>query len=295
MRQIKYNDASWVFRFDMPHDWYVEGITTVTLTINDLSNTAKLSATACTLYTATTLGAAATAGDATITLGAGATAVVPGDRLRIKASADGRFEDVEVANYNTSTRVATLTQDLRYSHTNGTSVYGLWCTITLNTSNTTTFDESDQCLLIWTPNNDDVPVRERAEIMAYLPSFSRLRERFAMLYPREYRIIENNFENYMKEAKEQLQTIVFSDGLRVLEVVDDEKVAPSLMSLARWLVVQSNGEKWRDEQDIALAEFNRNLAYLRNLETWQDDDQDNVKEVSEFDDHSQLCGSERGI
>lgn len=293
MKKLKYNDSSQTVRFEMPHDWLIESITGVNIQITNNSNEDILAATAATLYTSTTTNAAVAVGDGTVTLAGGASAVVPGDRLRIAASVAGPAEDIEVESYNSSTKVITLARDARYAHTTGTAVYGMFVTYALDTSDTDDFPLGLQCSVLWIPDTDDLTVRERYEVIAY-KSYSEIQKTFAALYPREYTIVESDWEYFEEEARAEIRLATEAQGLIFDRIVEHELTNTVLRAGIRWLAVVGGGDKWVSERTQARKDFDRQLGYLMKFPAWQDTDMDNVKDDNEIDSHTGW-GHDRGI
>lgn len=297
MRLIQYNDSSFTLRFEYPAGWNAQSITGVNITITDVEGNSLLAATAATLYTATTLGAAASVGDSTITLASGASAVSPGDRLQIAASTTGPTEDITAQSYNSTTRVITLERELRYAHTSAAAVKGLWCTYALSTSTTTTWTKGLQVLIDWDPDTDDLPVRERGEVVISAYGPADFVERFRTIYPDEYDAFVDNLNNLVEEARRQLDTSLLSHGCLMDRIQDQSLLTPVLAALVRRLIAFSGGDRSEHEQDVANKEYARLFDELTRLPIWADDDQDGIRDEEEIDDYGdwQLLNSSRGF
>ena len=297
MRTIEYNNAAYTMRFEIPPTWAIDSITEITIQIADMGATELLAATATTLYTATTLDAAATVGDSTITLASEASAVVPGDVLHIAASAAGPDEDTTVQSYNSSTRVVTLQRELRYAHSSGTAVRGLWVTYDLDTSTVATWIKGLQVLITWDPDTDDIPMTNSSEVVVKAVSFPNFNERFRINYPGEYDAFVDTLEQKLVEAVKQIQPTLLSRGIVLDRSTDTESLTPLLCASVRRMIMYASGDKKETEREVANSEYNRLLDEYCKSVIWSDDDQDGIQDDDEVDDHSpwQLLNSERGI
>lgn len=294
MRQIQYNNAAFGLRFEYPHEWDAESITGVTLTVKDLSGVELLAAASTTLFSAANIqvngGVVADTDQFLIELTASGTIpdFVPGDRMRIAQSASGPAEDVEILNYNTTTELATLTRDMRYAHADNTRLYGLYCTYDLDTSDTDVFPLNKQVVLTWTPDTDDLPVRERGEIVISEFRVLGFEERFAALHPREYRISmspERRLFRFLEEAHFQLGNELRVRGLYIDRVVDQAILVPALMAKVRWLILLNGDDAYREERQVCLDEYVRQFDLLTTGPIWADDDQDEVRDDEELNDY----------
>ena len=297
--QIAYNDSSFNLRLEMPPEWNVDAITSMNIGVKDWDGDDLLAATAATLYTATTLNGAVSVGDSTITLANTATALTPGDRVRIAASASGPAEEVEVVFYNSSTYTATLRHETRHAHATSTAVRGLWATYALDTTTVADWPAAQQCIVSWYPGgSDDRPLRQRAEISVIEFNFADFARRFEMLYPREWKLRENRtggIKGILEEAKKQVRGDLLSRDFDINRVVDSAIIEPLVLAKARWLVLLGTGDKWTTEREVALDEYHRQMEIVSNSPLWKDDNQDYVRDEVEMDDAMQLLGSERGF
>jgi hypothetical protein len=299
-RQIPYNNAAATLRYEYDPSWDPQTITGVTLTVTDLGGSELLAADAATLWTATTLSAASSVGDTTITLTAAT--LSPGDRLSIAASADGPNEEVVVKHYNSSTKVATLTLELKYGHASGTAVKGMWATYDIDTSVVATFPAAKQVRLVWTPaGSDDLAHTEKGEISIYAAGVPDFEGWMSRNYSVESENVRgrgpNAFEHLHTDAIEELRIDLLDRGLLINRVVDLSVIAPSVYALARLMVVRGGGDNFSHEQTEALKEYTRKFERLCSLAIWTDDNQDGIRADNEIDDHSgaQLMGSENTI
>lgn len=305
MRQVLYNSAAYRLRFEYPPDWSASTVTSVKLTVTDTSATELLAATTCTQFTANTINGATSAGASSLIL---TTAVsyspVEGDLFTIAASASGPSETVECLYYASATKTMTLKQDMRYAHATGTAIYGRFCYHDMVTTSTSTFTKALQMILSWQAYASTAlaypAVTERAEITSLTYGGNDMAGRFALLYPRENRVITANdalFTDYFAEAKKQLSIELRGRGLMMDRVVDQERLDPSLLTLTRYLVTLGGGDDWETERNVALNEYARQFEILCSEPIWTDENLDGAQDDDEIDDHSkeQLLNSERAI
>lgn len=295
MRQLPYNNSAATIRLEFPVEWDVDNLTGVNISIAELDGDALLAATAATLYTATTTNATASVGDSTVTLANDASAPSPGDRLRIADSAAGPSEEIEVESYNSSTKVVTLKRELRYAHTSGTAVKGLFCTYDLDTSTVATWAKALQVVITWTPvGSDDLAVTERAEVAAVYYSFPDFKERFRVRYPREFKLKEKEIDAIYQEAEREVQADLRSIEFNIDRLVDQGQLHMAILKKTRLIVCESGGNKWEYETNQARDEYQRYFETFKNTPQWSDDNQDGVQDDYEIDDLMGLLGSERG-
>jgi len=296
VRQIDYNNSAFTLRFEFPLEWDLDSLTGVNIDITNLDGESLLDATAATLYTATTTNAAGAVGDSTVTLANDASAPSPGDRLRISASAGGPSEEIEVESYNSSTKVATLRRELRFAHTTGTAVKGLFCTYNLDTSTVATWTKALQVVLRWSPGgSDDLPVKERGEVSASYFAFPDFSQRFEVRYPREHRIALPRLKSVLEEAKLEVEHDLSTPEFHIHRVADSEKVRLLVLKKARLIVLEGTGDKWESERTAAIDEYNRIREIILNQPVWQDENQDDVKDDEEMLVGNSFWGKERGL
>ncbi len=301
MREIQYNNAAFSLRFEFPSDWPGQDITGVTLGVKDTSGNELLAADACTLLDAGGTNAFQVNGavekdDNTfiIELAAGGSlpSPVPGDRLEIAASAAGPAEEVTVLHYNSVTMTVTTDVDLRYDHSDNTAVKGLFCTYDLDTSTVADWPKGRQVVLTWTPDTDDIPCKERGEIVISEFSVPGFNSRFSMLHPREYEAAIdpiNRLPTLLQEAHNELRSELLLRGLNIDRVMDQEQLVPSLMGKVRWLVLLNGDDRYEVERAVAQNEYARQLELLSTAPIWGDDNQDEVRDSDEYEDHTQYC------
>lgn len=304
MKQIEYNNSAFGLRLEYPMEWDVQNISSITVGAKDLSGTELLSAASCTPWTSVgiQLNGAVETNDNTVVLevsgGGSVPDLVQGDRIQIAQSESGPAESVEVLYYDSATLTATLTRDLLYDHADESAVVGLFCTYDMDTSTVATFPASKQLVLTWTPDTDDIPIRERAEIAKSEYSMPDFEELFAATYPRRYQAAIkpiNRMERLFNHAKQQLGAELRLRNLDIDRVIDSRLIDPSLMAKIAWLTLLTGDDRYVAERDVTLQEYTRQFELLCSAPIWQDTDQDEIKEEKEVEDHVQYGGYERGL
>jgi len=298
MRQIPYNNAAAALRFAFPSDWDAQNITSVTLTVKDTAGNELLAADACTLWDggdATQINGAVEVDDNSLIIeltGAGTLPVpVPGDVLQIAASAAGPKEDIKVLFYAVATKTITAEVDFRYGHSDNAGIVGLYCTYDLDTSTVADWPLSKPLVLTWTAvGTDDLPCRERGEVVNSEFSIPGFADEFSVVYPREYEAAVdpiNRLPQLLQHAHNQVRAELAVKGLFIDRVVDSTALIPVLMAKVRWIVLLSGDDQYETEREVASKEYDRQLTLLATSPMWADDNQDGIKTESEFEDHSQ--------
>lgn len=271
-KSLLYSDDAYTLRLEYPTDW--ETATGVDLRILNRSGEALLAAAACTLYTATTTAALASRGDNTLTLHAGASALSPGDRIEIAASAAGPKEIVKVDHYDAATKIATLTRQLLFNHTSGVAVAGRFCTYDADLSDTDVFPLGKLLTLEWTPDTDDEAFPITAKIATHKWEPTNIEQRFATLWPDVYAVMvaRKSFPDALKEGRIQLAAWIESKGRNLDRLIDADKADQPLMSLMAWMAVRSEGDSMKYEKESAKEAFDTDLMLLTKTPSWWDED-----------------------
>jgi len=280
-REIKYNDSAQVLRLEYPSHWRAESITAVALVVTNDDAGSLLASTAATCYTATTLASAASLGAVTATLAAGAGNLAAGDRIRLVTPT----EDCTIKSYNTTSKVATFERALLADHASGSSVYGLWCTYSLDTSTVATWPLNLECVAKWTPNSDDLMLTELCIVSGMGFGAKAYKERFAAIYPSEYEVAQARIESIYEEARSRMKYRLAGKNLNIDRVIDQEILMPVLMDMMRFLVVNSGGSSWATERESAWATFLMSEDTLTSQPIWADDDQDGAADEAEVQIH----------
>jgi len=283
MKQVKYGDSSFTFRYEMDPSMDIASISGVNITVTDMSGSDLIAETAATIYTATTLDAAVSYDDSTITLASGASAVTEGDRLYI-ASATGPEEEVVVKSYNSSTRVVTLKNNVEEDHSSGTAVRGMWATYAADFSTVTTFTAGKQMRVVWEfTGSDDPSVTETYVIALYAAGVSDFWGEYNARYPVQAEMLDS-------KDKDKLETIIKDEfrvelklaGIEYDRVVDQPLMTQGIMRYGRKMVLEGSGDADKYEYEIAVRSWNEWLTRVRdNMIIWTDNDQDGAIEDSE--------------
>lgn len=268
--QIKFNDTS-ILRFEFPLTWDAKKISDVTLNISTVDGYV-LQSTDTVLFSATTISADVEANDLEIKLSSGI--VKSGDWLRIQDGYDF-FEDVEIKSFVGSTKTAALKRPIRNDHVSGSDAYGLFCLVTVDTTDTDKFPAGTQLIVSWEPDVG-FPVTERAEIGKYQFQVPNFLERFSNLCPREYDALaaDDRLEEMQDEAIKQLSTELRLRGIFINLVVDTDLLIPCLMAKMRLLVLNNGDASYDTEREVSKAEFLRQFELLCAADIWIDANQD---------------------
>lgn len=284
MSEVKYGDDSYTLRFEYPTGWDVDNITGVNIAIYDTGGSEALAATAATLYTATTLDAAASAGTNTITLASGASALQPGDRIRIADSASGPAEDATVAFYNSSTRVVTLADDMDEDHASGAAVDGLWCTYAADFSDTDTFPKGKEFRVVWSPQgSDDKDSSEIITVAGISYASSQFWADFKDDYPTDYDKLDGrNLTRYEEKRRAEFGDELNTAGIELNRVVDQPRFRAGFALYVRRFILRGTGDADTEERKVADQAWNGWWEYtVRNSSIWTDTDQDGTKDTAE--------------
>ena len=280
MEQIRHGDASYTLRLEFPEQWKAAAIAEVEISIADTSGEEILAATSATLYTPTTLAAAAASGDEYITLAALSGDVFEGDCFLISESDDGPAEKIICHHYD-STGLSVYTEhELLSSHSDGTAVTGLFATYAFDAS---ALDAGTEIVITWTPDSDDLPVTEMAEVSISEMGAAGFWADFQTLYPSEYDMASGR--NLAK--LEEIARTQFVDELKDVRGIDANRIVdqPRLDRLfrlyVRYVILcgSSDTEMYlRSKEDW--VEALKALAESLNP-PWSDDDQDSVEDDDE--------------
>lgn len=277
MEQIKYGDDAFALRLEMPPTWDIESITEVTIGIKH-GTTELLAATAATQYTATTLNGALTPSGGTATIANDAGAVVEGDRLRIAASAAGPAEDIEVHSYDSSTKVITLRRELNDGHSDGTAVHGMWCTYSLDASDTDTWGKGYIVEVVWTPDSNDEAYTDRYVIGTTAFASSRLWRDIELMHPALWKRYSGHTPEDLSDLEgaiaARLEQEMWSSHMDLDRIRDMPIVAPILTQCAIMVLYSSGGDEHQTEYERARDTFHAQLEKLKANPIWIDYDQD---------------------
>lgn len=305
MRQIEYQNSSFLVRFEFPSNWDAETITGVNVKVTSTGGTELLAATAASLWTTDTIrlnGSVSAFGD-TITLEEAGGGSVPdlttGDRLRIQESPAGPWEEVEVVAWSPSTKVAQLERSLRFDHSDEAAVTALFCTYSIDLSDTDTFPLNKRAVFTWDPDNDALPIKEMAEVALFDNSQPVYEELFSALYPYEYKAAtepDHRLPTYIEQAERQVRLLFRLRHLDIARVVDSEVLVDLILTRTRYLILLNGDDRYDadEEREQALIAFNEQFELVAALPIWQDTDQDEIMDDDEVSSH-QWTGFERGL
>jgi hypothetical protein len=286
MRTIKYKSLSTV-RLEFPLTWDARSISSVDLTVETTDGYLE-STIHCTLKTPVKLTAAALSDDLDIVLSGN---VLAKDWLRLQ-DGYGAFEDVEVKSFEGVTKTATLKTVLMSDHAIGADAYGMFCTASVDTTNTTEFNSGKQLVLTWTPSSG-FPVVERAVVSSTKIQIPNLSERLKNLHPREFDVLDDDgrLEEMLDESINQLSTELRLRNIFIDKVIDTELLIPVLLAKIRFLVLNNGAPSVAEERNVAKTEFLQQLELLCNSDVFQDVNSDGI--IDPKLDHKQFF--ERGF
>jgi hypothetical protein len=280
MRQIRHGDASYTLRLEFPEHWKAEAIAEVMISIATTSGEEILAATSATLYNPTTLAAAAASGDEYITLAALSGDVFEGDCFLLSESDDGPAEKIICHHYD-STGLAIYTEhELLASHSDGTAVTGLFATYAFDAS---ALNADSKIVITWTPDNDDLPVTEMAEISISEMGAAGFWAAFQTLFPVEYGMVaERNLAQFEELARTQfIDELKDVRGFDPNRIVDQPRLDRLFRLYVRYIILCGSvdtemykraKEDWIDALKALAESLNP---------PWSDDDQDSVEDDDE--------------
>ena len=282
MRTIPYNSASVSMRKALPTAWDLENLTGVNIQIVNDSGGDLLAETAATLYTATTINGAVSSGTSTIVLDSGSGDVAQGDVLRFV----NPQEDVVVRSYATASKIVQLEYPLYYDHDDGADVYPTWATYTLDTSDTSVFEENLDCTIVWSAVGipgatvyDTAVVRDRS----YSPSaYAR---RFQVMYPVEYRLVEHDINEFLDECIKECSIRLSYMGVDVDMAGDTEMFDTLYIHYARFKAASLGGDSMSYERETAKEDWLREESSLLESAPWIDSDGDQARDDEEYTDY----------
>lgn len=288
LKQLRYNDATNIVRKELPSELKLTASSTIYLTIYDDSGNTVVARAASDQYAATTINAAITAGDSSFVLAVGATALEPGDRIRILDSDDGPDEDLEVEHYDSSTRTVYPKDSLYYSHSSGASVVGLWATDTIDTTDTSSFVKSAELVFAWEHGADESSAF-KFDTDLYKVSWVGFGsddavERFSVKFASLYDEVRDRVFDIKDEAIRELRFELSAVSLDIDRVIDQETLMVPLI-LKMGLIAIGFSDTTVTEREMLMDEYGKQFDRLQNLPLWVDEDQDLVKEEDEVDKH----------
>ena len=291
MRQLKYNSASNVLRFEFPVEWKGEDITGVTLTIVDRDGNELLAADALTLYTATELDGAVAQYQGEVTLDSGAGNLSQGDPILI-AGAAGAERHI-VGGYNATSKVVTLEDNLNSAHEDADAVYGLWGEITVDTTVVATFTTGLVCTLLWTPTGSGQATTQAAQISKAVVELEGLGKRLNRYCSRAYNAFtrpDDYLSEIQEEAERRIGKKLLVSNVDLNRMVDQDIVADAVLAEMCRLWTISGDKDMEDERKFFTAEVESEMAIILALPIWIDQNQDLIEDKKEIDLHIPTFG-----
>lgn len=266
----------------------IAGVATNTFTITDTWVADDATGTwegwfACAPKAISTLGSAATAGADTLTLGGTVTtAPVSGDLIRVQANAGGKDETFRVDSYNTSTKVVTVAEWIKYPHASGATVTGRWLTDSINFSGTS-FTAGKELVFLWTGlDADAVDFETTGEIMRASVGGTDLMDRFRVTYSHYWPAVEAEWSVHQDAAFAELRMMFQANGRDVDTLVDVEPLTPLWLAQIAFSVAWSKGDV--DEAERTAMRHRRDELFdlFNKLPLWMDSAQDGVETDDEI-------------
>jgi hypothetical protein len=287
MRHITFNASAAPLRLEFPLTWTPPATTEIpTLTVYDIGGNTLQAAKACNIYTKTSLSVASVEDDTTVTLAVGASSLYPGDWIKIR-DGYGSDENVEVDYFISANKTVNLVKPLRQDHTLGSEVYGLFATVTLDTTNLTNYPKGRQVTLVWNFPTSGFSIEETGVISVYSFLIQNFEERFANLHPREYAALvgDDRLKPMLDEAISQFSSELRLRNLYLERVVDTDCVVPCLMAKLRWLTLLNGDASYDTERSVARDDYLRQFEMICGAPIWTDDNQDLIQSDLEVTDH----------
>ena len=287
MRQIRYNHASNILRFEYPVEWKGEDVSAITLTITDMDGTELLAAQSLTLYTATELDGAVAQYLGEITLDSGAGELSQGDPLLLAGAAGA--ERHFVAGYDATGYVVTLEDTLKSAHEDADAVYGLWGNYTLDTTTVATWTAGLVFTLKWTPTGSGQPTTELAQIAKTVVDIEGLAKRWSTVFSRAYDYYtkkDDRLEVILQEAEMYVIKELESAQLDVNRIVDQDVISMAIMCKVAHFWTLQGDEKLKDEREAMSAEYTKEIKIVKGLPIWVDQNQDLIEDDGEVEKHT---------
>lgn len=289
MQHLRYNNASNVLRFALPAEWNIEDLSALTLTIKNLAGTELLAASAVTMYTATELDGDVSRYDKEITLDSGATDLDEGDEILIVGSAGKEHAIVE--GYDSTTKIATLERILDNPYDDGDAVYGLFGSITVDTTVVATFPVGTLLTLVWTPTGTGHTTRQPAQISVNIVDVLNLRKRFSIVYPRAYNAFiqpVDRFADMVEEAEQGVRTDMELAEMNYDRLWDQDIAAQLVMAKLAFLWTFNGDVEIDDERKFLEDQYDKKLTAAKKLPMWTDSDDDDTEDDGEITDHEHI-------
>lgn len=286
MRQIRYNHATNVLRFEFPVEWKGDDITGATLAIKDRDGAELLAAQSLTLYTATELDGAVAQWQKVITLDSAAEDLAPGDPILIDGVAGPELRRVK--GYDAVTYEVKLETILQNDHADADAVYGLWGTYTLDTTTVATWTAGLICTLIWTPAGAGQATTYDVQIAKSTVEVEGLARRFSSLFPRAYKSFTdttNRLDDMVAEAKSQVYEELDLNNMDLPRIVDQDAISTAIMYKMAVLWAEGADLDKQDERNHLLKQYESKKAIALSRVIWIDQNQNSIEDDGETTDH----------
>jgi hypothetical protein len=225
-------------------------------------------------------------GDSTIVV---SSAIEPNDRYILEGEAD---EIIKIKSYDSSTMTATLYKPLFHEHDSGEVGIALFGTASINTTDTDTFVLGTKIVTTFYPigsadsSAQNYPVTSYGEILNAKLNTTSLEDDFSILYPNEYRILnDGTFQDYYEICKRRVQNQFRLSNINLDKVMNNELINDFIIDYMRYQLLLTGGEKLQEELIEAKEHLDKVESRLLGSLIWQDEDQDNIKEEGEEDRH----------
>jgi len=286
MRQIRYGSSAHVLRLEYPIEWDPTAISGLTVAISDIAGNALLAAAAATLYTATSIDGAVAQYAETVTLDSGAGALSPGDRILI--SGVGGDERRTVKDYDSTNKIVTLDQQLKYDHADDSVVSGIWGIYSLDASDTDAWTAGLGLRILWTPAGTGSPITEEGEVVKTALEIAGIEQLIKDNYERAYNALvepTDRLARVIAEAQRQIRAELSSDGFSIDRIVDQDAIASTVAAKVAYIWTLNGDINMEDERNALLKEYEARKGYLQRLAAWTDNDQDGIQDEYEVTDH----------
>jgi hypothetical protein len=289
MKQLRYSNAVNPIHFEFPPEWNPKDITALTLTIKDQDATELLAATAVTLFTATSLDGDVNAYASSIILDSATDTPEIGDLLLLQGVEGDSI--VKVKAYDSSNYTVELEGILDYDYADDEPVYGMFGNINVDLSNTTTFTLGQVVTLIWTPTGTGQAVTTVAQVSKSALDLEGVIGEFKDVYPRAWDALSKptgRLATVFEKAESEIELELRAENMEIQRIVDQDEIKHALMTKVVLIWLNDGDENKKDERDYTWKIYGQQMAVLKKLAIWTDDNQDEIKDDSEVSDHEPI-------
>ncbi|MCK5610772.1 hypothetical protein KAR91_53360 [Candidatus Pacearchaeota archaeon] len=291
MKQLKYDTADNVLRIDYPEEWTIADLTAITATIKNTASIELLAASAVTMYPATTSDGGISRYTDQIVLAAGATTPDPGDILTLVGA--GGSETVRVKGYDPSTLTVTTEEPVENQYDDGDAIYGNFGNITVDTTDTDTFQLGLNVQVLWTPAGTGTVTKDLYDIARFAMDLVSLRGRFQRLYPRSFKaftVPTDRFSDMVTEAEEEVKVKMEVARMNYDRIAGQSITIQLIMAMMAYMWTFEGDDEIADEREFLQSRYNTKFAEVKALPIWQDTNQDDVKDDNEVQTHQHIFG-----